>query len=126
MVSIDGFFLRKQYDKAIEAIHRLKKRVGQDPYLDHLHANMLIEQKQYADAKQIIAKVIAAEPDLQDAYWSSVTIYLGEKNFAKVAEQLQNLKAKFDAKITRESLTSEPLYNEFSQSPEGKSFLATL
>ena len=45
LISVDAYILRKAYDKALEAIDRVDKAIGRDPYLKVLRGNVLLREK---------------------------------------------------------------------------------
>ena len=120
LISIDYFYLKGETDKGIEAIRRLNKAIGGDPYLDVFRGNLLIEAKQYDKARQAIEKAIKDEPSLKNAYWSRIALALAEKNHADTLTWLKAIVKAFNYELG--GLDESPAYAEFVKSPQYKAF----
>lgn len=115
LLSIDGFLLKKQYAKAIASIDRIDKRVGGDPYLDTVRADVHIQAGDPVKAREHAERALKNDPRLQDALWSLVTISLNEKDWKETVRLLRRLEKDFGTAIDVESV---PLYEEFRKTPE--------
>ena len=115
LLSIDGFFLRKEYAKALASVDRLDKRVGGDPYLDVTRADLHIAAGDHAKGRECAARALKKDPGLDDALWSLVTVSLHGKDFKETVRLLRRLEKDFGAAPEVESI---PLYAEFTKSPE--------
>jgi tetratricopeptide (TPR) repeat protein len=124
LVSIDGFVMREQWDDAMAAVERLDKRVGGDTYLMFLRANLFAAAKKYEKAKQSAEKALADEPTLVDAMWTLLTVALETQSFAEAAALLKRLETEFEVEMDPGVMAVEPLYAEFLQSDEYKTWLA--
>ena len=118
MVSIDGFVLRKEWEKAEAAIDRLDARVGGDPYLEVLRGSFDIEAGKPADARLHFDKAIKAEPKLADAHWGLVNLGLSQKDNKLVADELKLLNTELKDIPDLPALLAAPMYVEFAKSPE--------
>ena len=85
---IDHYFYAKQFDKALEIIDSIDKRVEGDPYLDFFRANIFYSDGNWAGAKRFAKQAIDREPDLEDPYWTLITISLDERDYAETARLL--------------------------------------
>jgi tetratricopeptide (TPR) repeat protein len=124
LVSIDGFVMREQWDDAMAAVERLDKRVGGDTYLMFLRANLFAAAKKYDKAKESAEKALADEPTLVDAMWTLLTVALETESFAEAAALLKRLETEFEVEMDPGVMAVEPLYAEFLQSDEYKTWLA--
>jgi len=115
LLSIDGFLLKKDYARALASIDRLDERVGGDPYLDVIRANVHIEAGDPAKARECARRALKKDPRIDDALWSLVTLSLHEKDWKETVALLGRLEKEFGATIEVESV---PLYEEFTKSPE--------
>ena len=122
LVSIDGYFLKKQYDKAAAALERLANTLGGDPYLDGLRANVFNRLNQPEKADQLGREAVKADPALEGGYAAVLTSSLTRKDFKTTAEYLDLYNGKFDA--TSLQVAATPDYEYFRASPEGKAWLA--
>jgi tetratricopeptide (TPR) repeat protein len=123
IVSIDGFIRRKSYVRALEALDRVDKAVGGDPYLNVLRANLRSRQGDLDGARQLAQKAITQEPTLKNAYYMLVDLSLKTKNFAETARLLDLLQTKFG--IGWDSLSNSPAFAEFTKSSEYRAWRAS-
>ncbi len=84
LLSIDGFFMRKQYDRALASVDRLDARVG-DPYLDYLRGSILLQKGDREGARRRFRAAIAREPQLDAPYWALAEMSREEGDFATMA-----------------------------------------
>jgi tetratricopeptide (TPR) repeat protein len=115
LVSIDGHFLRKQYDEALASVDRLDARVH-DPYLEFMRGSILLEKGDRAGAKRRFRAAIAAEPGLQAPYWTLVDLSMAEKDFRTTAELLTAVEE--DAGVELADLEEVEGFEEFTRSRE--------
>lgn len=115
-LSLDYYFLRRQYDKLRAALDRLEKSLGGDPYLDVFRANSFLMEKKYAYAKEAAQRALAAEDTLLPAYWNLVSVSLAEKDFDETSRLLGVLGERF--KIQLRDLVEIPEYAEYAKSPQ--------
>jgi tetratricopeptide (TPR) repeat protein len=91
LVQIDGLFFQKKYAKALKVVERLDARLGGDPFLDALAANLLLEQGKPAAAKQRAERAVRAEPDLITGWWALVNVSLRTRDFDETARLLLHI-----------------------------------
>ena len=101
LVSVDGFFMRKQFDRLHASLDRLDKSVN-DPYLQVMHALAFIDDKQLDKAQAALDKAIEREPELQDAWDTRSTLCITKKDYACATESLKMLNDKFKVPVTDE------------------------
>jgi len=105
LVSVDGFFMRKQYDRLHTALDRLDQRV-KDPYLDVMRALAHFDAsaspdatgrdpKALDEAHVSVKRAIEREPDMQDAWDTQSTICLARKDHACAVAALKVLAERF-------------------------------
>jgi thioredoxin-like negative regulator of GroEL len=121
--AIDGYTLRKDYRKALEAIARLQQSGGPDAYFHVLRLNTLVQLKDYDAAHQAGLQALQEEPDLDSARWGLVTIGLARKDFADTAKWMEELAQHGAADLAQVSVA--PLFSEFAASEPGKQLLAS-
>ena len=119
-VAIDAHILAEDFGKAREAIAKLEKQVGGDPYLEFLRGNTFMMEGKTEEAKTRLKSAIEREKDLEDPYWSLISISIDEKNFAKTAHWLDRIEA---LGVELGDLTEVPYYAEFVKSPEYKTWM---
>lgn len=101
LVSIDGFFLRKQFDRLFTALDRLDKRVN-DPYLEVMRALGHYQNKDHDKALAHVERAIEREPTLLDAWDTKSTVCLARKDFACAVSALKKLTDDFELELTDE------------------------
>ncbi len=115
-LSIDGYVLKKEFDKALASIDRLDANLGGDPYLNVLRAGILLQQGKNEEARNVALKAIAEEPSLLDAYWTLVTISLKEEKYDETLRLLTQLEKDFQLQMR--DMSQIPEYAGFVKSPQ--------
>lgn len=98
LVSVDGFFMRKQFDRVHGTLDRLQKRID-DPYLEIMHALAYLEEKQVDKALAKVDLAIKREPTLKAGWDAKSTICLSKKDYPCAVEALKVLHDKFELDI---------------------------
>ena len=114
LVLIDHYFNGREYDQALEIVDRIDRSVGGDPYLEFMRANVLYAGGRTSKARKAARRAIELEPDLQDPYWTLVTISLDENDYVETARLLGQIEGRLGITIGDLSLVSE--YSEFLES----------
>jgi tetratricopeptide (TPR) repeat protein len=120
LITIDAFVIRKEYDKAFAGLHRLEKRVGGDPYLKVLQANIRVEQGKHDEAAKLAQIALDAEPTLRGAHYTRLGIANGQKKYSDMARFLSEYEAAFHEAI--EGIETAPEYAAFVASAEYKKY----
>ncbi len=120
LIALDSLFRRKAYREAREAIDRIDKAVGGDPYLHVLRANTYLMEDKFEDADNEAKAAIAEDSTRTDAWWVRVSVALKMQKFARAVDLLNALKE--DHGQEPADLT-DPLFAEFMKSPEYKTWL---
>ncbi len=121
LLSIDYYFLKKMTKEALEAIDRLDKSVGGDPYLDVLRANTHFQSGDLATAREDAERAVKREATLIEGYWTLVTISLSEERYDDTAALLDTLRDRFH--VTFQDLSKMPAYKGFVASPQYRAWL---
>jgi predicted Zn-dependent protease len=116
IISIDYYFMRKEFDPALECINRLDTAVGGDPYLNIHRAQIMVERGELDEARKLCETAIETSPDEVDLHWVVVTVTLHQKKFADTVTWLNRLESEFNLEMS--NLQNVPEYSEFVQSPE--------
>jgi hypothetical protein len=114
-ISIDGYTVRKQFDKADECMQRVDRAVGCDPYLGVLRANMLVAQRKLEAARDLLQKAVAEEPTLMSAYYALVDNSLARHDFDDTLKWLTAIEAQG---LRIKDLTKGRLFADFVKSPQ--------
>jgi predicted negative regulator of RcsB-dependent stress response len=121
LISIDGYFLRKQYDKALAAIERLNKSLGGDPYLDVLRGGCLLSEGKLEAAMDAARSAIKAEPTLANAYDLAIQIAVKQKRYDEAVKLIHTYEDTF-GKLEFQ-FEADPDYAGFVKSPEYQTWL---
>ena len=99
LLSLDYYFFKKEYKKAIEIIDQLERRVGGDPYLNLLRANIYIVSKEAGLAKKHLRSAVKSCPWEAKAYLALMGIGLNEKNYPEVTRLMIALEKNTEVKM---------------------------
>ena len=120
-ISIDGLLMRKEYNKAMEAVDRVDRSLGGDPYLNTLRAGICESRGDREGARRFIRRAIAEEPTLLDAHWSLVGLALEDKDHKGTLDALEEIHRRFALEFG--DLTRLPEYADFVKSPQYREWL---
>jgi predicted Zn-dependent protease len=115
---VDYHVLRKEHDKALEAIDRLDASVGGDTHLNLLRAESVYQQGDAAKAFELVRKANAADADAIDPYWTLLGLSVMEKDHGKTLACLQRLESRFGMNMG--GVEKAPQYADFIASPQGQ------
>jgi hypothetical protein len=118
ILSIDGFTLNKQYDKALDAIDRLDKLVDGDSYLNVMRSALLILAEKPEEARKAGKIGIEAEPKIVDGYWVLLSAELKLNDYPAVLATLKKIDQNFALEFA--DLATVPEYAGFAKSPQYK------
>jgi hypothetical protein len=119
LASIDHYFLKKEYDKALAAVVAIEKASVPDAYFGVLKANALTAAGKYDDAKKVALATIQQEPGLLPAHLGLVAVLLQQKDHPATAEQLLKMRDQFGLAYKFEGV---PEYAAFLASAEYPAF----
>ncbi|MFA7235827.1 MAG: tetratricopeptide repeat protein [Phycisphaeraceae bacterium] len=111
LMSIDAYFLQKQWDKVLAAVDRLDKKLGGDPYLDLYRANVAIQKNESDKAAKLLEKVVVSDPSMPDAYYSLIDLAMAGKQWDQVTRWVVAVRK--DAGMTFGDMTQNPLFAEY-------------
>ncbi|WP_299709594.1 hypothetical protein [uncultured Tenacibaculum sp.] len=123
LISIDGFILKKQFDKALASIDKLEQTIGGDDFLQFFRGNIYYLKKDYKKAEEKFSYVIENYENFFDAYDSLLTVYVESSNFKEATVLLDKLLEKFEMKKEDFKAVLEETFEEFSKSSEFKNWL---
>lgn len=115
LMSIDAHFLAKRFDEVREAIDRLDKQVGGDPYLQIMRGNTLVLEGKLDLAEKLAQDCLAGNARDLDAHWLLVSISLQRRDFPTTARLLTKIRDELNVQLA--DLTQLRDYAEFVASP---------
>ncbi len=120
-VSIDFHLLRKEFDKALQAIDSVDRSVGGDPYLNLSRVDPLLEQGKFAEARRAADLGVQTEPGMVFPVYTLIGVGLKARDFQVVLDGLKLAQDKHNA--TFGDLRTVPEYAEFVKSPQFQEWL---
>lgn len=118
-VLIDGYVLRKQFDKAIACVDATEKLVGNDPYLNIVRGNVYLQAGALDKARAAAKAAIDVDKSMMDAFWLRVNISLRDKSHDETLAALKAIDQGFEIDEF-DDLTSLAEYVDFVASPQFK------
>lgn len=95
IVRLDYAFQSQDASLCLQIIDSLSQKVGGDPYLKLVKADILKRTGKKNDAEKLLQQAIKEEPDLEEGYWALAELLLQQKRydeatvlFAKIYEKL--------------------------------------
>jgi hypothetical protein len=119
IASIDHYFLKKEYGKALAAIEAVEKRSVPDAYFGVLRVNALVAMNELDRAKAMALQTIAREPSLLPAHFALTNVLLVQRAHGETAEQLLKMRDQFELAYELERV---PEYAAFVASAEYPAF----
>lgn len=93
LMLMDVYIYREEYDKSIQMVDDLDKRVGGDPFLYSFRAGIAYASGDYAKTKRYHDAGIKAAPEMDDFYWEAIDFAIGEEDWPRVSEMLDGVQA---------------------------------
>jgi tetratricopeptide (TPR) repeat protein len=114
LLLIDGYILRKDYDKALNAVNELDKMIDKDPLLDFHRAMCYTLKKDDVKRVACLERLIKNLPDFEDGISELLVDYFETGQFEKAKPLVDRFKNKsdFDQSTLTMLLNKYPGYNE--------------
>jgi len=116
---------QKQYDRALEAINRLDKRIGGDPYLDFMKGLTLAARGDTQQGTVLLNAALEREPTLYEAYEVLIKLAMRQNDpetAVRTLERAQRNGVPLDAEKERDlaELVKTPEYVRWKQRRSGE------
>lgn len=111
LMSIDFFFLQRNFDEVMTALDRIDAAVGGDPFLDSYRATCKAGKGDIAEARRLYEKTVAALPDLLSVHNFLLSHLVATADFVGVRKQLELMQSKFSIDLV--ATVSDPAYADF-------------
>jgi tetratricopeptide (TPR) repeat protein len=114
LLLIDGYILRKDYDKALNAVNELDKMIDKDPLLDFHRAMCYTLMKNDAKRVECLERLLKNMPDFEDGILELLVDYLETSQFEKAKPLVDRFKSrsKFNQATLTLLLSQHPGYAE--------------
>jgi tetratricopeptide (TPR) repeat protein len=125
LIAIDGDFMRKDYRACLRRVASLDRRVGGDPYLHLLAANLHLELGEYDEARRQARQVLAEEETLYGAYDTLLGASLRRRQYDETVAELDEFAAKFpNVDVDAEIVQGDDAFGDFRRTPEYQAWQA--
>lgn len=103
-IMIDGYFVQKDYEKALAAVNKLDSQINKDPFLDYFRHLACYALDKKAESKNYLHSLTKAMPEFEDGFIELFGMYAeaGEK------KQADSVKAIY---LTKRGFNQERLKN---------------
>ncbi len=122
---VDYYFYEGNFKQALNSVSLPLKRYNNDAALLVLRASIYMSARDYAKAYADIDAAVTKEPNLEDIYWTAVTMSLNEGNYQKTLDWLGKLETQFSYEFVEENFAGQELYQGFVASNEFKKWMAS-
>lgn len=96
LMALDFSFLKGNYKRSLEAIDNLNDKVGGDPYLKVMKADIYQDLKQYDTAEELLNVAIEDEPESEESYWSLILLLLDQDKYEQTVAIFDTMHRKFE------------------------------
>ncbi len=111
LMMIDNYFLKKQYDRAINAINGLMVLVGQDDgHLENMKAQIHLVAGNSEKFVEHARAAIQLEPWLPDPYFSLIQFHIAVKDYDIVVELMKLLEKEASITFSEENLKANDTF----------------
>jgi hypothetical protein len=121
LFALDDLLDSHAHSEALAAIDHIDKRVGGDPYLNVLRAQISADQGKTDAARKLAEKAMEQEPTLEFGHIFLINQALSAKDFARTAKLLSAWEAKCGIKL--DDLTTLPEFQDFVKSHDYEEWL---
>lgn len=123
LISIDSELMRKNYAGCLRRIEAVNKRVGGDPYLTLLSANVCIESGDFETARKNARQALADEPTLYGAYDTLMSVGLRSNNPKETLAVLDEFGVRFPSvDVDAQIVHGDEAFADFRKTAEYKAW----
>lgn len=120
LVSIDGYILTEEYDKALENINKLDKALNGDSFLDFMRGSIYYLKSDFENAEKYFSTTAEKYIDFIEPIDSLLTIYIEQQKNEKAVEVLNKMITNFQLP---KDLLIESVQENFPDFSKTKEFL---
>ncbi len=121
---IDHYFLREQYEDALDAIENLERLVGVDAATLLMRSGVWLTVGDIDAAHDLTHQALELEPDNPEGYWTLLTVFLTESRYDESADILKLLEEAFGYVMDPDEMSRQEVYAGFIQSDAYQAWLA--
>ena len=124
---LDYYFPDKQYDKALAALQRVKKKLRVDDAVTHARLSSThLVMGELDNALLFAEKSVEQEPDLELGWWAVLRAHVAAGNYDTAIPALDQLVNQFGHSLGPEALAKDPSLQRFSRSAEYQNWYAAV
>ena len=118
LISIDGYIINENYDKALTSINKLDELIGGDAFLNYLRGNIFYLKTDLESAEKNFLKMTKDYPEYMDSFDSLLSLYIEKNDNESAINMLDKMVNDFyiPKPLLFESLKEN--YKEFSKKEE--------
>ncbi len=118
LISIDGYIINENYDKALASINKLDELIGGDAFLNYLRGNIFYLKTDLESAEKNFLKMTKDYPEYMDSFDSLLSLYIEKNDNESAINMLDKMVNDFyiPKPLLFESLKEN--YKEFSKNEE--------
>ncbi|TNF92618.1 MAG: hypothetical protein EP297_13165 [Gammaproteobacteria bacterium] len=110
------YVFTQNWQNAHKAVDNLIQQLGEDAALYDLQGNIYVLEGKTNEAEVACLRSIELEPEYVKPYWTLVMVYLGSKDYEKVAGTLKQLSDTFHYQFDPDKLVASEPYVDFGKS----------
>ncbi len=122
LVAANLLFAKHRDEPAFAALDRFDKSFGGDAYLDVLRAQKYRNQDRLDDARASARKAIIRNPRISESWELLISVGLGTRHYAEVAQVLSEWESKTCIDVLR--VAESDKLDDFKRSPAGQQWFA--
>lgn len=110
LMSMDGYFMNKEYAKGLNAVNELDKMINKDPLLDYYRYLFYNVMEDDAKSKECLLRLVKNMPDFQEGYIELILTYAEEEKNREAKSLISQYKEKkeFDQKYLEMVIAGYP------------------
>lgn len=110
LMSIDGYFMNKEYAKGLNAVNELDKMINKDPLLDYYRYLFYSTMNDDTQSKECLLRLVKNMPDFQDGYIELILTYADEEKNMEAKSLIRQYKEKkaFDQEYLSMAIAGYP------------------
>lgn len=114
---LDYYFPDRQYEKAYDALVRVRDELGVDDALTHARlSSAVLVMERTDEAVELAEKATAQEPELELGWWSLFRAQVMKGDFDAAVGPLETLVGRFGHNLDAETLSKDPTLRAFASS----------
>ncbi|HQW44408.1 MAG TPA: hypothetical protein PLX74_09525 [Chitinophagaceae bacterium] len=94
LLLLDGYILKKEYDKALNGVNKMDSMINKDPFLDYYRYLIYNLKEDKVNSKICIERLVKNMPDFEDGMMELIATYIEENNETAAKQWIEKYKQK--------------------------------